>query len=54
MIRYAAAALLALASPALAETWDMPTPYGDGNFHTINIRQFADDVKAATGGALEI
>jgi len=32
----------------------MPTPYGDNNFHTINIKQFADDVKAATGGALTI
>ena len=39
---------------ASAASWDMPTPYGDGNFHTINIKQFAGDVKAATGGALEI
>ena len=36
------------------ETWDMPTPYGDGNFHTVNIKTFAEDVKAATKGALEI
>lgn len=42
------------ATPALAETWDMPTPYGDSTFHTQNIRQFADDIKAATDGALEI
>src|ERR687896_571909 len=34
--------------------WDMPTPYSDGEFHTINVRQFADDVKKATGGKLEI
>ncbi len=43
-----------VASPVAAETWDMPTPYGDATFHTVNIRQFADDVKAKTGGALEI
>lgn len=34
--------------------WDMPTPYSDGYFHTVNIRQFAADVKAATNGQLEI
>ena len=36
------------------EKWDMPTPYPDATFHTANIHQFADDVKVATGGALEI
>jgi len=25
--------------------WDMPTPYSDGEFHTRNVRAFADDVK---------
>ena len=40
---------------AQAQTkWDMPTPYPDGNFHTKNVKQFADDVKAASGGKLEI
>jgi len=34
--------------------WDMPTPYPDGNFHTKNVKQFAEEVKAATGGKLEI
>src|SRR5690606_7960737 len=43
-----------LASGAQAATWDMPTPYPEGNFHTINIKQFAEDVKSATGGKLEI
>ncbi|CUA84294.1 TRAP transporter substrate-binding protein [Chelatococcus daeguensis] len=44
-----------LASPAVAQTkWDLPTPYPDGNFHTKNIVQFAEDVKAATGGSLQI
>ncbi len=48
------AAAVALAAPAAAETWDMPTPYGDATFHTQNIRQFAEDVAKATDGALEI
>ena len=42
------------ASVAQAETWEMPTPYVDAVFHTQNIRQFADDVKAATNGGLVI
>ena len=50
-----AAALGALALPASAQTsWDMPTPYGDSVFHTQNILQFADDVREATGGQLDI
>ncbi|EKF43413.1 TRAP transporter substrate-binding protein [Nitratireductor indicus] len=45
----------ALTGGAWAETkWDMPVPYGDTNFHTQNIAQFADDVKAATNGELVI
>jgi TRAP-type C4-dicarboxylate transport system substrate-binding protein len=52
---FAVAAVFALSAAAQAQTkWDMPTPYGDGEFHTINVRQFADDVKKATGGKLEI
>lgn len=39
---------------AMAETWDMPTPYGDATFHTQNISEFADDVATATDGELEI
>lgn len=39
---------------ASAQTWDMPTPYGDATFHTQNISQFAADVTAATDGALDI
>ena len=42
------------AGGALAEAWDMPTPYPDATFHTVNIHQFADDVKAATNGDLTI
>src|SRR5512135_1199580 len=48
-------AALAAAATAQAQTkWDMPTPYSDGEFHTINVRHFADDVKKATSGRLEI
>ena len=47
-------ALAFLAGPALAETWDMPTPYGDSVFHTQNVMQFAEDVAEATDGELEI
>ena len=51
----AVSAALTIAGSATAQTkWDMPTPYPDATFHTVNINQFAADVKAATGGALEI
>ncbi len=50
-----ATALSALTLPAAAQTaWDMPTPYGDTVFHTQNIIRFADDVREATGGQLDI
>jgi len=48
------AAALAMATSASAQSWDMPTPYGDTTFHTQNIIQFADDVRTATDGGLEI
>lgn len=50
----AVAALAGLAMQVQAETWDMPTPYPDATFHTVNIHDFAKDVAAATDGALEI
>ncbi len=56
-LRFAlAGAAVALAtSPALAQTaWDMPTPYGDAVFHTQNIMSFADEVRAATDGSVDI
>ncbi|MGR3497130.1 TRAP transporter substrate-binding protein [Citreimonas sp.] len=49
-----AAALGLIAGAAGAQTWDMPTPYGDSTFHTQNIMQFANDVEAATDGQLAI
>lgn len=51
----ATAATLTLASGAYAATeWDMPTPYGDRTFHTVNIRDFAEDVATRTNGELKI
>ena len=50
----AAAALVLTTFGAHAQKWDMPTPYPDSEFHTINVKQFADDVRKATGGKLEI
>jgi len=49
-----ATALTLAAGYAQATDWDMPTPYGDSNFHTVNISQFADDVREATNGELDI
>ncbi|MCW5699934.1 MAG: TRAP transporter substrate-binding protein [Rhodospirillales bacterium] len=45
---------MVLAASAVAATWDMPTPYGDNNFHTLNIKAFADDVKQRSNGDLII
>ncbi len=51
---YAVLLTMGLSSPLFAVTWDMPTPYGETNFHTVNIKQFAEDVNAATNGGLVI
>lgn len=55
-IAAAVAGLFALTgAPVQAQTkWDMPTPYSDGEFHTINVRQFVEDVKKASGGQLDL
>ncbi|AVX04639.1 TRAP transporter substrate-binding protein [Maritalea myrionectae] len=45
---------IASTSAGFAEDWDMPTPYPDKTFHTVNIQQFADDVREATNGELNI
>ncbi|MEX2476566.1 TRAP transporter substrate-binding protein [Marinobacter sp.] len=55
MKHLAAVALSVVVANVQAETkWDMPTPYGDSNFHTVNIREFAEDVGDATDGELNI
>lgn len=45
---------LMLSTSALAEKWDMPTPYGDGNHPTQVARQFAEEVTAKSGDKLQI
>ncbi|WP_048648121.1 TRAP transporter substrate-binding protein [Nitratireductor soli] len=46
---------IGFSTSAWAQTkWDMPVPYGDTNFHTQNIVQFADEVKSATDDGLQI
>jgi TRAP-type C4-dicarboxylate transport system substrate-binding protein len=47
-------AIHAGSSASAADTWDMPTPYPEAEFHTRNIRQFADDVARLSGGELTI
>ena len=47
------AALLALTANAQTK-WDMPTPYSDGEFHTVNVKLFAADVRKATNNQLDI
>ena len=51
----AAAATAALSAlPAHATTsWNLSAEQPDANYLTQNVRQFADEVKAATNGALE-
>ncbi len=44
----AALAAAALALPAAAQSWDMPTPYGDSVFHTRNVMDFAAAIEDAT------
>ena len=48
------AATIGLVCSAQAASWDMPTPYPDKTFHTVNIMEFAKEVESATGGALTI
>jgi TRAP-type C4-dicarboxylate transport system substrate-binding protein len=47
-----AAVLLSSAAQA-ATTWNMSAEQPDANYLTVNVRQFAEDVKAATAGQLE-
>lgn len=50
-----AATVMAMTTGAIAQTkWDLPAAYPAGNFHTTNLQKFADGVKAASGGKLEI
>ena len=52
----AAGAMTALAAaPAMAQVqWDLSTVWPEENFHTVNAHRFADEVREATGGAVDI
>lgn len=49
-----AAALLATATAQAQTKWDLPAAYAPGNFHSINLVEFANDVDKATAGKLKI
>lgn len=50
-----AGALVALAVPALAQTkWNLPGAYPQNNYHSENLQWFADEIKKATEGKLEV
>jgi TRAP-type C4-dicarboxylate transport system substrate-binding protein len=42
------------AGAARAEKWDLPAAYPDGNYHTQTLKLFAEGVKKATGGKIDI
>src|SRR5215218_6989482 len=53
------AALAGVAAPAIVQAQaalklPLSTAWPDGNFHVVNARRFADEVKKATNGAVEI
>ncbi len=50
----ASALALAVATPALAESWDMPVAYPATNYLTLIAQDFASCVSDKTGGALTI
>src|ERR1044071_931054 len=47
---------LGAASAARAQQlkWNMPTPYAEQHFHTRNAKAFADEIRQATNGRLDI
>lgn len=44
----------AISVTAQADTWHMPTPYGDANLPTKIAYQFADEIRDKTGGQIDI
>ena len=49
-----AAITAVVATPTLAETWDMPMAYSGSNFHSVTGAEFAECVTTGTGGEIEI
>jgi len=57
LTKLALAALLGLGlstTAAQAQKWDLPAGYPPANFHSQTLTKFADDVRTATGGQLDI
>ncbi len=50
----AALALTVYAGAATAANWDLPMAWPQGNFHVQNAEVFADEVREATDGAVDI
>jgi TRAP-type C4-dicarboxylate transport system substrate-binding protein len=48
------AALLAAGTVQAQVKWDLPAAYPAGNFHSVNLMEFASDVDKASGGKLKI
>jgi TRAP-type C4-dicarboxylate transport system substrate-binding protein len=48
------AALLAAGVAQAQVKWDLPAAYPAGNFHSVNLMEFASDVDKASGGKLKI
>ncbi len=48
------AGLTLMAGPVAAEVWNLPSGYNENNYHTKNLNWFADEVRAATGGEIDI
>ena len=53
-ILFSALISLGLSTNALAEKWDMPTPYGDGNHPTKVAIEFAKEISEKAGDKLNI
>lgn len=49
-----AAALAAAPAQAQSVKWDVSIPWGPSEFHTVNAQRFAEEVKTATNGAVEL
>ena len=54
VLAFAVAFAVAAGAQAQQYKWNMPLPYAEGSFHTKNTRMFADDVRKATNGRLDI
>lgn len=47
-------AMSVAATGVSAQKWDMPTPYNDTEFHTLNVKRFVEDAKRESGDQLNI